>query len=298
MKATPASERAFVLGEGPLWDDRTQALLWVDIQSRQVHRGTLIGERIEPSATIGLPATVGAVALTERDDRWLAAVHDRLMLIGPTGPLAHTPPWFDGAVRRFNDGQVDPTGRFVVGTLRLEGGSTTEKLLRADSREVTVIDDDLTLSNGLAWSADGSRFYSIDTISRTIRVRSYDPIGDAIGDWSVFATLDRGYPDGMCIDADDHLWVAVWGGGAVLRFSPEGAIVDRIEVAAPHTSSVTFAGPELDVLVITTAREELTAQQLREFPRSGCLFTATPGVHGVPVRRVAASVIDRLFPTL
>ena len=146
------------------------------------------------------------------------------------------------------------------------------------------MDDDLTLSNGLAWTADGSRMYSVDTGTRVIRVRDYDSATGRVG--PVVGRSRRwtaGHPDGICIDAEDHLWVAVWGEGAVLRFAPDGAVVDRVGVAAPYTSSVAFAGPELDILVITTASDDHAALEIADYPDSGRLFTARPGVAGGPV---------------
>ena len=161
-------------------------------------------------------------------------------------------------------------------------GPAGEVLLRVDSDEsVVTIDDDLGLSNGLAWTADG-RMYSIDTESRRIFVRDYDPATGQTGERDLFAELSHGYPDGMTIDADGFLWVAVWGAGTVLRFSPDGAIVGRVDVPAPNTSCPAFVGPDLDTLVITTAREHLSARDLAEHPLSGHLFTIKPGVRGLP----------------
>src|SRR5699024_4288303 len=108
---------------------------------------------------------------------------------------------------------------------------------------IDVLDDDLTLSNGLAWTDGGTLLYSVDTLTRRIYVRDYDPATGEAGPRRLFVELlEGGFPDGMTADAEGHLWVAIWGAGCVLRISPEGEIVGRIEVAAPHTSCVTFAG--------------------------------------------------------
>jgi sugar lactone lactonase YvrE len=238
---------------------------------------------------------VGAVALTEGDDL-LVAAFDRLVRVTPDGRRIAGAPLFEGADRRFNDGKPDPAGRYVIGTMSMSGPSATEQLFRVHGSRVEVVDDDLTLSNGLAWTADGSRMYSVDTLTRVIRVRDQDVASGSSGEWSAFATLDAGSPDGICIDADDHLWVAVWGEGAVLRLSPEGRMVDRIEVAAPCASSVAFAGPDLDILVITTASDDHSKPDLAAYPDSGRLFTVRPGVRGVASARVAASVLDEHIP--
>ena len=135
------------------------------------------------------------------------------------------------------------------------------------------------------FSPDGALLYSIDTWARRVTVRDYDAASGAAGPRRVLLELDEGYPDGMCVDTDGYLWVAVWGLGRVHRYSPEGQLVRVVEVPAPHTSSVAFAGPALDVLVITTASDELSADELARFPLSGRLFTLRPGVTGLPVPR-------------
>ena len=171
-----------------------------------------------------------------------------------------------------------------MGTLSLEGPSEREVLVRveADAR-LTVLDDDLALSNGLAWSSDGRRMFSVDTLRHTVAVRDYDPGSGAVGPRRVHLRLDDGLPDGIAMDAADHLWVAIWGGGEVRRYAPDGTLVDRIATGAPHTSSVAFAGDDLGTLVITTATSELSDDQLRAHPGSGRLFTAPVDVPGLPV---------------
>ena len=159
----------------------------------------------------------------------------------------------------------------------------TEQLLAVEADgSWRVIDDDLTLSNGIAWSADGRTLYSIDTMRQRVYARDYDAVDGRTGERRVLVELAEGYPDGMCVDADDHLWIAVWGRGQVHRYSPAGELVQVIDVPAPHTSSVVFAGPLLDTLVITTASDELTPEQLDAHPLSGRLFTLVPGVTGHP----------------
>jgi sugar lactone lactonase YvrE len=294
MIATPATDRVFRLAEGPVWDERAQRLLWVDILAGDVLIGALDDDdRITIVEELHFPTMVGAVALTEGDDLLVAAL-DRLVRVAPDGSRRDGPPLFEDAGRRFNDGKPDPSGRYLIGTMSLSGPSASEQLFRVHGAHVEVVDDDLTLSNGLGWSADGSRMYSVDTGTRVIRVRDHNPKSGTSGAWSTFAKLDAGSPDGICIDADDHLWVAVWGEGAVLRYSPDGIAVDRIDVAAPCTSSVAFAGPDLDILVITTASDDHGPVELA--PDSGRLFTVRPGVRGVPSARVAASVLEAHIP--
>lgn len=184
--------------------------------------------------------------------------------------------------RRFDDGQVDPGGRLLLGTLS-ESPSDAERLMRMErDGSVTTIDDDLTLSSGIDWSPDGRLLYNVDTLTSQIFVRDYEPESGEYGLRRRFVHLRVGLPDGMCVDAEGYLWVALWGAGAIARLSPTGEIVDRLRLPTPHLSSMAFAGSELETLVITTAREDLTESELRANPLSGQIFTWRPPVPGNP----------------
>jgi len=282
--ATPATTEQFRLGEGPVWDAPRSRLLWVDIEGRAVLQGLLDAGAITVTDRISFDTMVGAVAAAS-DGTLLVAAQEQLVVRRPDGSWEDGPRVVPaGEVRRLNDGGTDPAGRFLVGTLSLEGPSEREVLVRleADGR-LTVLDDDLALSNGLAWSSDGRRMFSVDTLRRMVSVRDYDPASGAVGARRVHLRLDDGLPDGIAMDAADHLWVAIWGGGEVRRYAPDGTLVDRVPTGAPHTSSVAFAGDDLRTLVITTATSELSDDQLRAHPGSGRLFTAPVDVPGLPV---------------
>lgn len=278
-----ATVRGLHLAEGPLWDPVRRRLLWVDIEDGSVYRGELSTDgSIEVLDRIRFPDTAGAVAVA-LDGDMVVAGRRRLYFRTPDGTIASGQDAFAGGGRRFNDGKPDPRGLLVAGT-KGPDGSTSESLLRFEpDGAVTVLDDDLTLANGLGWTTDGRQLYSVDTLTRRIHVRDYDAETGAVGARRLFLTLDGpGTPDGMTVDAQDHLWVAMWGAGTVLRISPAGHIVGRVHVPALHTSSVAFAGDGLETLVITTAQEGLTPSELEEFPLSGRLFTLRPGVTGAP----------------
>jgi sugar lactone lactonase YvrE len=282
--ATPATSERFRLGEGPVWDAPRRRLLWVDIEGRTVLEGMLDGDAVAVTNRIPFDTMVGAVAAAT-DGTLLVAAQEHLVVRRPDGTMEDGPRVVPaGERRRCNDGGTDPAGRFLVGTLSLEGPSEREVLVRleADGR-LTVLDDDLALSNGLAWSSDGRRMFSVDTLRHTVSVRDYDPGSGAVGPRRMHLRLDDGLPDGIAMDAADHLWVAIWGGGEVRRYALDGTVVDRIATGAPHTSSVAFAGDDLCTLVITTATSELSDDQLRAHPGSGRLFTAPVDVPGLPV---------------
>nr|WP_257101358.1 SMP-30/gluconolactonase/LRE family protein [Streptomyces sp. alain-838] len=285
-----ATAETFRLAEGPLWDAGRQRLLWVDILAGRVFEGLLDRGRVEVVERHVFDSTVGAVAVAA-DGTLLVAAQESLLTLGVDGRRREGPRIVPrGERRRLNDGATDPAGRFLVGTLSLDGPSRHEVLVRLESDDrITRLDDDLTLSNGLAWSPDGRRMYSVDTMRRTVFVRDYDPVDGSTGERRVHLRLTDGLPDGIAVDADDHLWTAVWGAGEVRRYAPDGTVTDRVSVPAPHTSSVAFAGPDLRTLVITTASAELTDAQRRARPDSGRLFTARVGVPGVPTATWAGS---------
>lgn len=277
--ASVASDDAYLLGEGPFWDGPRGRVLWVDVDRGTVHAGLLDGERVVPVDAWQLDRTVGAVVCSADGELLVAGAQVLLTIDG----ARRGDPLISGR-RRFNDGACDPVGRFLVGTLALDEPAGHEVLLRVeDDGSATVLDDDLTLSNGLAWSVDGSLLYSVDTIPGVVWVRSYDAATGAVGPRREWVRLADGWPDGLCVDAQDHVWVAVWGGGQVRRFAPDGSLVGVVDVPAPHTTSVAFVGDDLDVLLITTATAQLDAARLAEFPDSGRHFLARVGVTGHPV---------------
>ncbi len=279
-----ATDRSFTLAEGPFWDPVAQHLLWVDIPAGSVFIGTLADDgTIDVRGEVAIDRYVGAVA-TATSGEWLVAGKEQLFTRTVAGSVTAGPRLIPaGANRRLNDGKPDPQGRYVVGTMSIAGSSTAEELFLVDGDEVTRLDADLTLSNGIAWTGDGRTMYSVDTERRVVYRRPWPPAGEApaLGR-EVFLSFDDGSPDGCCVDADDHLWLAMWGLGQVRRYDPSGRLVGVVDVPAPNPSSVAFCGPDLATLVITTAREGLTPDDLDRHPLSGYLFTARPGVIGQP----------------
>jgi sugar lactone lactonase YvrE len=272
-----------MLGEGPVWDSVRRRLLWVDIVAGALFEGTLADELIHVTDRMVFPGSVGAVAVGD-DGSLLVAAHETLVVVHPNGTRtdgARVVP--AGRRARLNDGGTDPDGRFLVGTLSLDGPSRGETLVRLEhDGSITVIDDDLTLSNGLAWTTDGKRMYSVDTLRQAVHARDYDPATGATGARETFLTIADGWPDGVAVDCENHLWVAIWGAGLVRRYAPDGTVVGEVRVSAPHTSSVAFAGDDLRTLVITTATHELDSDQLSQYPDSGRIFSVRVPIPGLP----------------
>ena len=279
----PATRETFQLAEGPRWDAARRRLLWVDILGGAVLEGALDDGRIEVTRRHAFDGMVGAVVPAD-DGTLLVAGQEQLVVVRPDGSRADGPRILPaGRGRRCNDGTTDPAGRFCVGTMALEGESRSETLVRLEpDGTLTTLDDDLGLSNGLAWSVDGRRLYSVDSARSTVFVRDYDAAGGAVGERREHLRLD-GTPDGIAVDAEDHLWIAVHGAGEARRYAPDGAVVDRRTVPAPHSTAVALAGDDLRTLVITTAYGELAPDEHRAHPESGRLFTARVDVPGLTV---------------
>ncbi|WP_433046688.1 SMP-30/gluconolactonase/LRE family protein [Dactylosporangium sp. CS-033363] len=278
--ARPATDAAFALGEGPVWDEARSRLLWVDILANTVHEGSLgVDGTVHARRSWTFADTVGAVAFAG-DGTLLVAERHTLTRVGLDDTRTHVARVLpEDRASRLNDGAVDPAGRFLVGSLAQDDRRGEEVLVRLEDSGVTVLDADLDLSNGLAWSPAGDRFYSVDTLPGLVRVRDYDPATGAVGERRDLLTIADGHPDGMCTDAEGNLWIAVWGGARVECRSPAGALLATVDVPALNTSSCTFAG---DLLVITTAARGMPRERRPEFPDAGRIFTARVGVHGLP----------------
>jgi len=281
--ALPVTADAYRLAEGPVWDPDRDRLLWVDIEAGQVHEGDFRDGTLTHTRVHEFPDRVGAV-VPARDGSLLVAAHDRLVLLGAARRQTLGEPRLPaGKNSRFNDGGCDPAGRFLIGSMALDDRRGEEVLYRLETDgSVNEVDNDLSLSNGLCWSPDGSMMYSIDTTPGTVWVRDYDGTDGSTGPRRILLQLPEVSPDGMCADVHGNLWIAIFGAGEVRCYSPAGDRLATVLVPAPNTSSVAFIGRELDTLLITTGREGLSAAQLAEFPDSGKLFTANVGVRGLP----------------
>jgi sugar lactone lactonase YvrE len=283
FSAVVASGRPYGLAEGPLWDEERERVMWVDINAGRVHGGSFDGKRVTPGPQLSFEETVGAVARSADGQLLVAGQRDlyRVKRDCRREVLARIIPADKNS--RLNDGACDPVGRFLVGSLPLDERERDECLYQvSQDGSVAIMDDDLTLSNGLAWSPDGSILYSVDTTPGIVWARPYDTATGNSGVRSAVLRIGDGSPDGLCVDTDGNLWVAIWGAGEVRCYTPAGARLATVALPAPHTSSVAFVGSARDILLITTARDQLPAAQLDEFPLSGHLFIAHVDATGAP----------------
>jgi len=271
------------LGEGALWNPEARQLYWVDIEGRAFH---IFDPGTRRDVAFPTEARGGTLVAPPAGDVLLALQTGIHQLNITTGQLTLLVNPLTEPSLRFNDGKCDPAGRFWVGTFDLEQKSRAGTLYRLDpDGRLHVMIRGITNSNGLAWSPDRRTMYYIDTPTLAVQAFDYDNATGSIANPRVVVRVPKhaGFPDGMTIDAEGKLWVALWGGGTVRRYDPQtGALLQAIEVPAPFTSSCAFGGPDLKTLYITTARGGLTPEQLEQFPLSGDVFAVEPGVRGVP----------------
>ncbi len=277
------------LGEGPCWDWRINVLYWIDINNGTV---MVFDPATRRNIALDTHDYIGCVAATTGTDL-LVGLRDGFFLLNPRSggmkkladPEAHLPE------NRFNDGKVDRLGRFWAGSMPIDEGSIGKSaasvgaLYRMDTDlSVTKVLDGVTLSNGLAWSADDTTFYYIDTPSMGVDAFDFDaPSGRVSNRRRVIDfPQSEGVPDGLTIDRDDMLWIGHYNGGRISRWNPRtGSRVDEIFVPALHATCCTFGGDDLRDLYITTARTKTFPRDLRRFPEAGGLFRVrvdTPGV--------------------
>lgn len=273
-----------VIGEGPHWDQKNQLLHWVDIEGKK-----LLSTNLDTHQTnyYDMPEMIGH-AIPSQLKGFIVSLQSGIYRFIPENQqlelLQKTES--DKPNNRPNDGKCDPLGRLWIGTMDLDLKEKAAGLYRMDSeRKVTPMLSDLTLANGLAWDESKSVFYFIDTMAGVVFSFSYDLERGDIANQKIVIEFDKqfGLPDGMCIDQEGMLWVAGFGGGNIMRFDPQnGKLLERITVPAPNTTSICFAGQNLNELVITTANLLLTDEQRRDFPKSGQLFKYTCDTPGMP----------------
>ncbi|MGX1161372.1 sugar lactone lactonase YvrE [Arthrobacter sp. SLBN-100] len=288
INAQPATAIRDTLGEGVIWDDRTNEVVWVDILNGKINRGQLTADEVVITSTVTLEGFVGAVGLAE-DGGVLAAGSRGLVTISPEGDISYGPDLMgDLTDVRWNDGSVDPQGRFILGSLALNNPGQRERLLRINPGGNTeVLRTGLTLSNGVGFSPDGATIYHVDSLAGTVSAHSYGPGAfDTDEDWKTVLDRFNATPDGLTVDTEGNLWVAEWGAGRVRQYAIDGTVLQVVKLQAPHTTSAAFIGENLDVLAITTAT---TGINHPERDGSGFLHLARPGTKGLPTPRWAGS---------
>jgi sugar lactone lactonase YvrE len=271
------------LGEGARWDARRGELLRVDILAGRVYRDQVGDDGgLVPVRTYQVPGTVGAIAPVQDDDGWLLATNRGFARLSPDGglrPLAEVAP----AGTWMNDAACDPQGRFWAGTKADRAGGAALYRLDRDGR-CEVMLDGLTISNGVGWSPDGRTMYLADSGPGVVHAFAFDGERGAISGGRVLIEVpaEVGVGDGLTVDSDGDLWVAIFGGGRVRRYSSDGALRLELPVPAAQTTSCAFAGPGMHRLYVTTATEDWSDEQRRAEPAAGLTYRFDTDATGRP----------------
>jgi sugar lactone lactonase YvrE len=281
MRAEQLTDPVAYHGEGPVWSERWGGLRWVDMLAGDVL--SLGADGVIERRHVG---SIAAALRPRRQGGAVIGVERGFALEDADGTLTHLDPlWTDPGVR-MNDGGCDPDGRFHCGSMAYDKRPGAGALYRLDpDRSVHVVLEGVTISNGLEWSPDGSRAYYNDTPTRRVAVLDYDREAGLTG-LRPFVEIpaEAGRPDGLTVDGEGGVWVALIGGGAVRRYTAGGVLDAVVEVPARRVTACTFGGPRLDQLFITTSREGLEAGA---DPLAGSLFRVDVGIRGLPAREFA-----------
>ena len=283
-----ALEAASDIAESPWWDTERAQLLWVDIPRGEIHYFDPVSGS-DGSMSVGQP--VGAV-VGRRSGGVACAVRDGIGFANlETGAFELALPIeLDRITNRMNDGACDAEGRLWVGTMdtNLRRGAGSLYRVSADLASSKIISP-VSISNGLDWSPDGQTMYYIDSLTRKIVAWDFEAgTGSLSNSRTLVQTPDEvATPDGMAVDAQGCLWVAMWDGGSVRRYSPTGELLMVIDLPVSRVTSVAFGGVRLDQLFITSARAGLTPNQLEREPLAGSIFVVDPQVNGLAPHRFA-----------
>jgi sugar lactone lactonase YvrE len=278
MQAELLFDAQALLGEGPIWNARTQTLYWIDILNKRVYaEGNLLAQLDDFVGCIA-PRADGGLILTTRFG--FASLEP-----GSAKPTSLASPENEPVNNRFNDGKCDPRGRFLAGTMDRGESDPTGSLYSYDGRSITKLLGDVTISNGMTWSPDHRTFYYIDTPTRTVRAFDYALETGTIsgGREALYVPESLGWPDGMTSDMQGNVWIAMWGGAQVTQWNPNtGELLQKIPVPAKNVSSCIFGGKDHNLLYVTSARKGLDAATLADYPLTGGVFRIETNVQGMP----------------
>ena len=283
-------------GEGPAWDAAQQRLLWSDNATGVIHEATSEGPGVwRESKHWNLSRPIGA-AIPRRTGGLIVVGGTEVFTVDDAGKSTpFTRLDADPNLVTLNDAKCDPQGRLWAGTYATDLKSPRGALYRIDpDRTVTTMLDNVTISNGLDWSPDGATFYYIDSLTRSVDGFDFDPLHGTIGNRRTVLSVDVGGPDGMAVDREGDLWVAIYGLGQVRCYAPDGALRACVDVSTPAVTSCAFGGLDGKDLLITSVAHMPEAvlpiiglgmdvvRQVAAAPGSGGLFVCRPGASGKP----------------
>lgn len=284
LEATCAVREAAIVGESPVWCPESKRLYWVDITGQKIHR---FDPETGINETFCLPEPVTALAVRARGGLVLSLRKRFAFFDLETQALAYLgDPEADLPENRFNDAKCDRQGRFWAGTMsNVHWDSPSGALYRLDADgSISCHQREVICANGMGWSPDNRTMYFTESFRYAIYAYDFEAGAGTISNRRLFASLDRktgGFPDGLTVDAEGHVWSVHNAIGKVVRYTPEGEVEREVTLPVPRPCGCSFGGANLDVLYITTARETLTPEQIERYPLSGSLFHVVPGVRGL-----------------
>ena len=270
------------IGEGPVWDGLEGVLWFVDVTPGALYRLNSASGEIE-RRLVGQP--MGAAIPGRQGGLFLALENG-----------VHTYSWGDDTTSllvpveahdtrvRMNDAKCDPLGRLWAGTMAYDFSPGASTLYRFDLTGPTPVETGCTIANGMGWSPDTAIMYFVDSATSRIDIFDYDVETGAATDRRTWVTIEdgAGSPDGLTVDSEGCVWVALWGGGAVRRYSPDGLLMEVVELPVRQVASACFGGPSLSDLYVTTAAYQMTKRDLEREPLAGATFVVATDVVGSP----------------
>lgn len=276
--ATVFSDARAVLAESIVWDPSAQLLRWTDITL-----GTLVTARADGTVVSTVPLPPPLASFQPRaSGGFVAALGDTVVVTDEHGAIERELTRVEHATDglRFNEGKCDPFGRFLVGSMNLTTGEPDGALYSVEADGTTrLLRGGFGVTNGFEWSDEGTVMYVTDTSASTIYRGSYGPDGE-LGELEPFVVGNA--HDGLVRDDEGCSWSAIYGGGRVERYGPDGSHLETVELPTPNVTSVAFGGPDMSTLFVASARENLTEEQLEQHPSSGAILAVPTRVHGFP----------------
>lgn len=271
------------LAESAMWHAATRTMLWIDLLEPTLFRHDP-ATGATTVVTVDLPAPLGAIVATDDPDRLVVSARSGLSVIRLSGDVERTltDPEAGRDEIAYNDCKMDRFGRLWIGTHHVPETEPRGVLWCLPPEGAPrIADAGFPVSNGPAVSPDGRRLYFNDSVGRRTFVHDLDPDDPLPRNRRLFVAHENGLPDGATVDAEGGVWIAFWAGGRVARFAPDGRETMSIALPCPNVTSVAFAGDDLATLLITTAREGMSAEDLATHPDAGHVFTCAPGEIGL-----------------
>ena len=284
VRAEQITEPLALHGEGPCWLAGSGEVAWVDMLAGRVLVTSIAGGT---TRAITIPSRVAAMVRPRASGGLVVAGETGVLLLDGNDEATVLCEVIDDPAIRMNEGSCDPQGRFWIGTMAWDATPDAGKLFRIDpDGSFATALEPVTISNGLGWSADGSTAFYIDSLAHGIDTFAFDGTTGDLGERRRFADVaeNLGLPDGLAVDAEGGVWVALWDGGQVRRYGPDGALDAVVPLPCGRVTACSFGGDDLSQLYITTSRLELADGV---DPDGGALFVCEPGVRGQAVLEFA-----------